>query len=86
VASYSVQIKPSAAKELEELPAKDRLRVVARINSLADDPRPVGSTKLSTREIYRLRQGDYRILYIIEDQVLRVLVIAVAHRREAYRR
>jgi len=86
VASYSVEIRRSAAKELDALPEKDGLRILSQIQALADDPRPPGAIKLSARERYRLRQGDYRVLYEIEDSVLRVLVVAVVHRREAYRR
>lgn len=83
--SYSVELTRNAAKELEDLPAKDRVRVLARLQSLAADPRPVGSVKLSTRELYRLRQGDYRIIYIIDDAVVRIVVIRIAHRRDVYR-
>jgi mRNA interferase RelE/StbE len=76
----------SAAKEIEALPDKDRRRVVARIAALADDPRPSGAQRLSGAEQYRLRQGDYRILYEIEDGVLLITVVRVGHRREVYRR
>jgi mRNA interferase RelE/StbE len=86
VASYSLEIKRSAARELAQLPPKDRGRVVARIRSLADDPRPVGAEKLSGQERYRVRQGDYRILYEIEDQVVRVVVVKLGHRQDVYRR
>jgi len=85
VASYSVLIKPSAGKELEAIPKKDRLRVVAKIRALADNPRPMGCEKLSGREEYRLRQGRYRIVYSISDPEQTVLVVKIAHRREAYR-
>jgi mRNA interferase RelE/StbE len=85
VASYSLEIKRSAAKELAQLPPKDRGRVVARIQALADDPRPVGAEKLSGQERYRVRQGDYRILYEIEDQILRIMVVKIWHRRDVYR-
>jgi len=85
VASYSIEIKRSAAKELAELPKQDRLRVIARIEQLAHDPRPSGSEKLSGRERYRVRQGDYRILYEIHDHVLLVMVVRIGHRREVYR-
>ena len=67
MASYSLEIKRSAAKELADLPVKDRGRVVARIQVLAEDPRPPGAEKLSGQERYRVRQGDYRILYEICD-------------------
>lgn len=85
MASYSVFIKPSARKELEAIPKKDRLRVVARIRALADQPRPVGCDKLSGKEEYRLRQGRYRIVYSISDEDQTVVIFKVAHRREAYR-
>jgi len=85
VASYRVLIKPSAVKELERLPAKDRKRVASRITSLATDPRPPGADKLSGHEKYRLRQGDYRILYAIDDADVTVLVVKVGHRRDVYR-
>jgi len=85
VASYSIEIKRSAAKELAELPKQDRHRVIARIENLAHDPRPSGSEKLSGQERYRVRQGDYRILYEIHDHVLVVVVVRIGHRREVYR-
>jgi len=86
VVSYSLEIKRSAAKELADLPPKDRGRIVARIQALAAEPRPVGVEKLSGQERYRIRQGDYRILYEIEDAVVRVVVVKIAHRRDVYRR
>jgi mRNA interferase RelE/StbE len=85
VASYSLEIKRSAAKELAQVPPKDRGRIVARIQALADDPRPVGAEKLSGQERYRVRQGDYGILYEIEDQILRIMVVKLGHRRDVYR-
>jgi mRNA interferase RelE/StbE len=85
VASYNLEIKRSAAKELGQLPPKDRGRIVARIQLLAQDPRPQGAEKLSGQERYRIRQGDYRILYEIEDDILRVMVVKIGHRRDVYR-
>lgn len=85
MASYSVEIKRSAAKELEQLPPKDRTRIVTRIRALAGTPRPPGCEKLSGQERYRVRQGNYRILYEIDDAVFRVIVVRIAHRRDAYR-
>ncbi|HXU29983.1 MAG TPA: type II toxin-antitoxin system RelE/ParE family toxin [Thermoanaerobaculia bacterium] len=85
MASYNLEIKRSAAKDLEDLPAKDRGRIVARIHLLAEDPRPHGAEKLSGQERYRVRQGDYRILYEIHDQVLLIVVVRIGHRREVYR-
>jgi mRNA interferase RelE/StbE len=85
VAGYSLVIRRSAAKELEALPLKDRRRVVKGIQRLANEPRPPGCEKLSGEEKYRLRQGDYRILYEIVDRELVVTVVKVGNRRDVYR-
>lgn len=82
---YSVLIKRSAAKEIEELPKKELVKVLARIEALAEDPRPQGVEKLAGLELYRVRQGSWRIVYSIEDKVLTVWVVKVGHRREVYR-
>ena len=85
--SYKIQIKPSASKELELVGSKrDRRRIVSRIYKLADDPRPTGCEKLAAEEDkYRVRQGNYRIVYSVSDQERRIVVIKVGHRREVYR-
>ena len=85
MASYSLRIKRSAAKEIEALPPKDRRRVVAKIEALVSNPRPSGCERLSGEEKYRLRQGDYRILYEIIDAELVVTVVKVGNRRDVYR-
>ncbi len=85
MASYSLLIKPSAGQEIEALPKQDRRRIVAKITSLSRDPRPPGCEKLSGHEQYRLRQGNYRILYEIQDLHLIVVVVKVGHRRDVYR-
>ncbi len=85
MASYSILIKRSAAWELESLPAKDRRRVTSRIQGLARNPRPPGCEKLSSEEKYRVRQGNYRILYEIVDRDLIVTVVKVGNRRDVYR-
>jgi mRNA interferase RelE/StbE len=85
VASYRIEIKRSAAKELEAIPAKDRRRVATKIQALAGNPRPAGCEKLSGHDKYRIRQGNYRILYTIEDDVLLVTVIKIGDRRDVYR-
>ena len=83
---YRIEIKRSAAKEIEAIGRlRDRQRVVARIMRLAEDPRPPGCTKLTGEEAYRIRQGDYRMVYTIADDVLVVEVIRVGHQREVYR-
>jgi mRNA interferase RelE/StbE len=85
VESYKVLIKPSAVRELEAIPKKDRARLAARISALCGNPRPVGSEKLSPQEQYRVRQGRYRVVYMVSDPEKVVLVVKVAHRREVYR-
>ncbi len=85
MASYSVLIKASAAKELEGLPDKPRRRIAKRIQALADQPRPVGCEKLTGEELYRIRQGDYRVVYAIDDSEVIVLVTRIGHRRDVYR-
>lgn len=83
---YRVLIKPSAVKELENIPRKkDRQRIVKRIRALADDPRPHGSQKLSGKDRFRLRQGSYRIIYTIEDDALVIYVVKIGHRKDVYR-
>ena len=85
MANYSLFIKPSAVKDIESVPKKDRLKIIERIHSLAIDPRPPGCEKLSGHDKYRVRQGLYRILYTIKDSDLIVSVVKVGHRREVYR-
>ena len=85
MARYKIKIKKSALKELENIPSKDLRRIIEKIESLADDPRPEGSKKLSREEKYRIRQGNYRILYTIKDDILIIYVVKVAHRKDAYR-
>ena len=83
---YRIEIKRSAAKEIRAIGRKkERQRVVARIGALASDPRPPGCTKLSGREAYRVRQGSYRIVYTVADDVLLVEVVKVGNRRDVYR-
>jgi mRNA interferase RelE/StbE len=85
VASYSLEIKRSAAKELAALPKQDRARIVTRIQSLAREPRPAGCEKVAERERYRIRQGEYRIPYEIVDAVRIVMIVDIGHRRDVYR-
>lgn len=85
MARYSIGFKKSVAKDLKSIPKKDVQRIMARIESLADEPRPPQAEMLTGDEKYRIRQGMYRILYRIEDEVLTVYVIKIGHRREVYR-
>ena len=86
MANYKIGIKSSAAKALADLPAADQRRIAAKIDSLAANPRPQGSQKLAgVDDLYRIRSGDYRVIYQILDRQLVVLLIRIAHRREVYR-
>jgi len=83
--SYKIVIKRSAAKEIEKIPKAFRARIVSRIQELSKDPRPSGVKKLSGEEKYRIRQGDYRILYKVEDSIITVTVVKVGNRKDVYR-
>jgi len=83
--SYSVTIVRDAEKELRDLPKKDLARVDRRIQALAETPRPQGVEKLTGADHYRIRQGDWRVVYEIDDHDRRVTVIKIGHRREVYR-
>lgn len=83
--SYHVVLKRSAEKELDRLHGELFERIRRKLLSLEDNPRPFGIRKLQGVDTYRLRIGDYRILYLIDDTAKRIEVISVAHRREVYR-
>ena len=85
MASYRIEVKRSATKEIADLPKADCQRVVAKIQGLVHTPRGMGCEKLSGAEKYRVRQGDYRVVYEIDDAARIVTVVKVAHRREVYR-
>lgn len=83
--SYELRIKESVAKDLRRIPAKDLERILQPIESLHTQPRPAGCEKLSSLERYRLRQGDYRIVYEILDNEFIIIVVKVSHRRSSYK-
>lgn len=83
--AYQVIIKKPVEKELDSLSAKLRERIIQRLLALEENPRPQGVKKLQGEESYRLRIGDYRALYSIDDKKKEILVYAVGHRREVYR-
>lgn len=85
MAAYNIFFRDSVRKDLEAIPKGDLHRIIERIGRLADDPRPIDSEKLSGQEKYRVRQGNYRIVYSIQDNELTVWVVKVDHRREVYR-
>jgi mRNA interferase RelE/StbE len=82
----ALEFVPSARRELQKLPREVQLKLNQRIDSLSLDPRPRGSKKLKAGEaLWRIRMGDYRVVYEVKDKVLVALVVRVAHRREVYR-
>jgi len=87
VAGYRVSLKASAAKEIEALGTKaDRQRVIQRIQHLAADPRASGSEKLAGyTDRYRVRQGQCRIIYLVDDKSREVTIFKVGHRKDVYR-
>ena len=86
MALYKVEItKKVRKKDLPSIPLKDIRRIVDRIQKLAENPYPEDATKLKGRLEYRIRQGDYRILYIVEDDIVTVFVIKVGHRKNVYK-
>lgn len=84
MAKYKVIFKKSVAKDLRNIPSRDVKRLLQKFDTLVDNPRPEGCVKLSSLELYRIRQGIYRIVYEIQDDMLVVQVIKVAHRSKAY--
>ena len=84
---YEIRILKSAVKELAKLPKKEALKVTSRLNKLRKDPRPKGCVKLkSSKNEYRIRSGNYRILYTIEDDILIVYVIKIGNRKDVYKK
>ena len=83
--SYKVFVKKSAEKELRQIPPKDLLKITEKIKALAGNPRPHGGEKMEGGDRYRLRQGDWRFIYTIDDSQKMVMVVKVGNRREVYR-
>ena len=83
--SYAVDIHAPAKKSLCRLPAKIQTRIARSMLVLEDNPRPTGVVKLSGREGWRIRVGDYRVIYTIDDAKKEVVIYAIGHRREVYR-
>ena len=82
---YSVEILRSAQKQLRKIDRQDQSRIIDAITSLAENPHPAGSKKLSGRSAWRIRIGSYRVIYDIDDNKLRILIVAIGHRKEIYR-
>jgi mRNA interferase RelE/StbE len=85
MAAFSIFFKASVRKDIESIPRKDLQRIMERISMLAEEPRPPGSEKLSGQERFRIRQGNYRIVYSIQDAEVTVWIVKIGHRSDVYR-
>jgi mRNA interferase RelE/StbE len=85
MAGYEICFKESVWKDLSKVPKTNLKRILARIEILAKNPRPTGCEKLTGEDLYRVRQGKYRIVYSIQDNELTVWIIKVGHRKDIYR-
>lgn len=85
MARYDLRFKPSVAKDLRNLPRQEVERIMKCIESLRDDPRAPGCIKLNGADLYRVRQGVYRVIYAIDDGMVTVEVVRVGHRGDVYR-
>ncbi len=84
--TYRIEILPVASREIRKLPPEAKRRVQAVVELLAEDPRPPAAKKLVARPEWRVRTGDYRVIYRIDDDVLTVVVVRAGHRRDIYSR
>ncbi len=84
--TYEIQVLPAAVREIRKLPPEAKRRVQAAIELLAEDPRPPAARKLVGRPEWRVRTGDYRVLYRVEDGLLTVVIVRAGHRRDIYER
>ena len=84
--TYRIEFRPSALREMRRIPRPFRLRLMTAVAALASAPRPPGSIRLQGPEgFHRVRVGDYRIVYLIQDRVLLICVVRIAHRKDVYR-
>lgn len=83
--SYRIVVRPAALRALRKIHPDDRKRIQGAIALLAQEPRPPGATSLRGRDGIRVRVGDYRIIYTVQDEVLLVVVVSLGHRKEIYR-
>ena len=85
MAVYKIFFKKSVEKDFKVIPNKDLVKILERIEALAENPRPPGCEKLSGQQKYRLRQGRYRIIYSVQDDELTIWVVKIGHRKDIYR-
>lgn len=82
--TYRIDVLPAAVRAIRKLPPEAKRRIQAVIEVLAEEPRPPAAKKLTARPEWRVRTGDYRVLYRIEDEVLTIVVVHAGHRRNVY--
>ena len=85
MAEYEIFFRESVYKDFQKIPKKDLKKILSKIHNLSSNPRPPGSEKLTGQETFRIRQGNYRILYSIQDNQLTIWVVKVGHRKDIYR-
>jgi len=85
VIAYTVRLKPRAERELDRLPLAVARRIWQKLLALEKEPRPQGAIKLEGTDGHRIRIGDYRVVYLVDDRERVVDVVRIAHRREVYR-
>lgn len=83
--NYQIIIKPSAQKDLDKLPIKELGKIVAKLKLLEQNPRPIGIQKLSNDDGHRIRSGNYRILFLIDDQANKIFIYRIKHRKDVYK-
>jgi len=86
MAVYKIFFRRSVLKDLDKIPKNELRRILKRIEKLANDPRSLGCEKISEQNRFRIRQGDYRIIYSIQDDEVTIWVVKIAQRREVYRK
>jgi len=82
---YRLSVAEAVAKQMRRLPAEESRRILEALRALTQEPRPFGSIKVKGRSFYRLRVGNYRVLYEVDDSILQVTVWRVQHRKDVYR-
>ena len=85
MAVYKIYFRSSVLKDLKKIPKNILRKILTKINQLGDNPRPHGCEKLTSQDRYRIRHGNYRIVYSIQDDVLTVWIVKVGHRKDSYR-
>jgi len=84
--AYKILLKPSALKDLDQLPDKEVNRLLSQIKNLSEEPRPIGIQKLSNQGGFRIRSGNYRVLFEVNDKLQTVFIYRIKHRKEVYKK